>query len=94
MHNRQSVIREELKPVERRLKTLDEHIKQAGYYREFTKINRLYKQQKLKDKEGFYESHRRELTLYEAAERYIKIVVDENIIHAFIKIFFRVRVIV
>jgi hypothetical protein len=46
MHNKQSAIREKLKPVERRLKDLDEHIKQAEYYKEFTKINRLYKQQK------------------------------------------------
>jgi len=72
MHSKQSAIRDDLKPIERRLKTLDEHIKQAEYYREFMKINRLYKQQKPKDKESFYESHRRELTLYEAAERYIK----------------------
>jgi len=72
MHSKQSAIRDDLKPIERRLKTLDEHIKQAEYYREFTKINRLYKQQKPKDKDKFYESHRRELTLYEAAERYFK----------------------
>ena len=72
MHSKQSKIRDELKPIERRLKILDEHIKQTEYYREFTKINRLYKQQKPKNKDAFYESHRRELTLYEAAERYIK----------------------
>ncbi|MCL2427292.1 MAG: MobA/MobL family protein [Oscillospiraceae bacterium] len=72
MHNKQSDIREKLKPMERRLKTLDKHIEQAEYYREFTKINRLYNQQKPKDKEDFFESHRRELTLYQAAERYIK----------------------
>jgi len=54
------------------LKTLDKHIEQSEYYREFTNINRLYNQQKPKDKEGFFETYRRELTLYQAAERYIK----------------------
>jgi len=62
----------ELKPIDRRLKVLDEHIKQAEYYREFANINRLYKQQKPKHQADFYETHRRELTLYEATERYIK----------------------
>jgi len=65
-------IGDELKPIDRRLKVLDEHIRQSEIYREHTKINRLYKQQKPKDKDRFYETHRRELTLYESAERYIK----------------------
>jgi len=60
IHGKQSVIRDELKPIERRLKILDKHIEQAEYYREFSKINSLYKQQKPKDKDGFYESYRRE----------------------------------
>jgi hypothetical protein len=84
MHNKQSALREKLKPMERRLKTLDEHIKQAEYYREFAEINRLYKKQKPKDKDAFYEPHRRELTLYESAERYIKGVLNgrDKIPHA------------
>jgi hypothetical protein len=65
-------IRDELKPIERRLKTLDKHIEQVGYYQEFTKIYKLYKHEKPKNQAAFYESHRRELTLYEAAERYLK----------------------
>ena len=65
-------IGDELKPIDRRLKVLDEHIRQAGLYREFASINKLYKQQKPKQQADFYETHRRELTLYEAAERYIK----------------------
>lgn len=72
MHNKQSEIREKLKPMERRLKTLDEHIKQANLYREHTPINRIYQQQKPKHKEDFFESNRTALTLYQAAERYIK----------------------
>jgi len=76
MHNRQSGIREKLKPMERRMKTLDEHIKQVGYYKEFSKINRRYKQQKPKGKEAFFESHRREMTLFQAAERHLKSVLN------------------
>jgi len=72
MHNKQSEIREKLKPMERRLKTLDEHIKQANLYQEHTPINRVYQQQKPKHKEDFFESNRAALTLYQAAERYIK----------------------
>ena len=72
MHSRQSAIRDKLKPIERRIINLNKHIEQVGYYREFSKINRLYEQQKSKNKNDFYESHRRELTLYETAERYIK----------------------
>ena len=76
MHNRQPAIREKLKPMERRMKTLDEHIKQSKYYKEFTKINRLYKQQKPKDKEDFFEAHRREMTLFQAAERHLQSVLN------------------
>jgi len=72
MHNKQSEIRKELIPKERRLNVLDKHIEQSEYYREFSSINKLYKQQKPKDKTDFYESHRRELTLYQASERYLK----------------------
>jgi len=72
MHNKQSEIREKLKPMERRLKTLDEHIRQANLYREHTPINRIYQQQKPKHKEEFFESNRVALTLHQAAERYIK----------------------
>jgi hypothetical protein len=76
MYNRQSIIGEKLKPMERRLKTLDEHIKQAGYYKEFSKINRLYKKQDPKDKEVFFEANRREMTLFQAAEHYLKSVLN------------------
>ena len=72
MHNKQSEIRDKLKPMERRLKTLDEHIKQANLYREHTPINRIYQQQKPKHKEEFFEGNRAALTLYQAAEHYIK----------------------
>lgn len=38
--------------------------------------NRQYKQQKPKKQEAFYESHRMELTHYEAAERYLNAVMN------------------
>ena len=72
MHVEQGAIHDELKPIDRRLKTLNENIKQSGYIKEFSKINRLYQQQKPKDQPAFFETHRRELTLYQAAERHIK----------------------
>jgi len=72
MHTEQSAILDELKPIDRRLKTLDEHIKQSGYIKEFSAINKQYQQQKPKDQPAFFEKHRRELTLYQAAERHIK----------------------
>lgn len=48
---KQFSIRDELKPIERRLTVLDEHIQQQADY---------------------YETHRHEFTLYEAADRYLK----------------------
>jgi len=72
MHVEQGAIRDELKPIDRRLKDLDENIKQSGYIKEFSAVNREYQKQKSKDQERFFETHRRELTLYQAAERHIK----------------------
>ena len=72
MIGKQIAIRDELKPVERRLKVLDKHLEQVGYYREFSKIYKLYKQQKPNRQADYYESHRRELTLFESANRYLK----------------------
>ena len=54
------------------MKTLDEHIRQSGYIKEFSAVNKKYQQQKPKNQERFFETHRRELTLYQAAERHIK----------------------
>ena len=72
MIDKQFKLRDKLKPVDRRLKVLDGHIKQAEIYREHTNINRLYQQQNPKDKDDFYETHRADLTLYHASERYLK----------------------
>ena len=72
MYAKQFEIRDNLKPLERRLKTLDEHIKQAGYYLEFKKIYGVCKQQKPKHQAVFAEMHHREITLFESADRYLK----------------------
>ena len=72
MHNKQSAIRDKLIPKERRLKALAEHIKQADLYFEHRAIYKMYKAEKPKHQEQFYESNRAPLTLYESAERYLK----------------------
>ena len=61
MIKKQFIIRDELKPIERRLKVLGEHLKQVEHYREYSKIYKLYKEQKPKHQADFYESHRQEL---------------------------------
>ena len=70
MHEKQIELRDKLKPIKRRIKTLDEHITQANIYQRHKDINTLYKQQK--NKEAFYEVHRRAITQFQAAERYFK----------------------
>ena len=72
MLSKQFAIRDELKLIERRLTLLDEHIKQAGIYRKYRPFKQKYNQQKQKQQAQYHEIHRAELTLYEAAERYIK----------------------
>ena len=70
MHEKQNELRDKLKPLKRRIKTLDEHIIQADIYQRHKDINTLYKQQK--NKEAFYSVHRKEITQFQAAERYLK----------------------
>ena len=76
MYGKQSGIAEKMKPIDMRLKTLDEHISNAEKYFQYRDIFKEYKQQKPKKQEAFYESHRMELTHYEAAERYLNAVVN------------------
>jgi len=71
MYRRQNGLRENLKPIERRLKVLQEHIWQAEYYTQFKDIYNKYKQQNPKNQEVFYEDNRAEITLYEAAKKYL-----------------------
>jgi len=69
-------VNEKSKAVEERLKILNPLIKQADFYLQHREINKLYKQQKPKHKDRFYEANRAELTLYEAAERFLKANLD------------------
>lgn len=64
-------VSDRLKKTERRLKTLDEHIRHADNYFKHRDIHRKYRQLKPNKQEAFYETHRTELTLFEAAERYL-----------------------
>jgi hypothetical protein len=61
-----------LKPIERRLKTVDRHIKQAETLAKNKAAYKQYIVQKPKNKEAFYNAHCAEITLYEAADRYLK----------------------
>ena len=71
MFGEQREIAEKLKPIDRRLKTLEGHISNAERYLQYRDIYRKYKQQKPKKQEAFYEAYRMELTHYEAAGRYL-----------------------
>ena len=52
---------------------LDEHIKQSEIYMKYKAVYREYRQiQKPKKREVFYEENRMELTLFEAAKRYLE----------------------
>lgn len=73
MYGKQFDIRDKLKPIERRAKVLDEHIVQADIYLAHKAVYRHYRQEKNpKHKEKYAEAHRAEVTLYEAAEGYLK----------------------
>jgi len=81
MYQKQSDIRGELKPVERRLKVLGEHIKQGENFKKYKPIYEQYqsiepgfadKLFKREPKTEFYEKHRAEITLFEVADRYLK----------------------
>lgn len=66
-----------MKPVELRLQTLDKHIKQAEIYFQYKDVYKQYRQEKNpKKKEAFAENHRMEITLYEAAKRYLESVLN------------------
>ena len=74
-------VNEKTKTIEDRLKKLNSLIKQADLYLQHREINNLYKQQKPKHKDRFYETLRTALTLYEAAERFLKANLDGKILN-------------
>lgn len=61
-----------LKMLDRRLKTLDEHFRQTGNYSKYSGLHRQHQQLPPRKQAAFYERHRAELTLYEAAEAYLR----------------------
>ena len=72
MIGRQMEIRDKLKPIDRRVKVLDEHIRQTDNYGKYKSVYKQYQQQKPTKKEAFAEAHRAELALYETANGYLK----------------------
>lgn len=60
-----------LNRIDRRIKTLDEHIQEAGYYREHKDVYAQYQQIKRPKKQAaFREQFYTGIALYEAAKRY------------------------
>ena len=76
MYGQVGGISDGLKKVERRLKTLDEHIRHADNYVEHRALYKQYNQVKPKYQTDFYERNRTGLALYEAAQQYLKPVLN------------------
>ena len=73
MIGEQMNIRDELKPVERRLTVLAEHIRQADTYLKHKSVYSQYQQEKNpKKKSALSQKHEPEIILCAAAERYLK----------------------
>ncbi len=66
----------QLKTRERRIKVLTEHIKQAEIYHKYISIHKQYMQEKPKKQDDFYQRHPTEITLFDAADRYLKQVMN------------------
>ena len=71
MQDRLDDIRRSVKYIERRVNTLDEHIRQGEIYTDHLKLYGQYQQQKPRKQAVFYEAHRAELMLFESAKRYL-----------------------
>jgi hypothetical protein len=71
MYMEQDDLRERLKPIERRMKALAEHIKQGETYLAHRPLCEQYQNQKPRKRNKFYEANRAGLAPYKAAERYL-----------------------
>jgi len=71
MYQEQKGIRDQLSPIERRLKTLALHIRQGDAYEKHRPVYEQYASLKGRKQKKFREGHRAELEIYEAAERYL-----------------------
>jgi hypothetical protein len=73
MHGEIQMIRDELKPVERRKNTLDKHIEQAEIYKMHKAVHDKYRQeQNPKRRNAFYQKHTAGIILFEAVDRYLE----------------------
>ena len=99
MTDKQYSIRDELKKVERRIATLDEHLRHSGNFKGYRGIKaqyeKLYAQYTAIQKAGglfverkaqkaldaaneYYETNRPQIVMYEAAEKYLRDVLQER----------------
>jgi hypothetical protein len=99
MHGKLHSISEELKKVNRRIDTLNEHIKYSEYFKEHRSLKRQYDtlyskytaaknetgflaerkaKKALDDANSFYEANRAGLTLFDAADKYLRGVLQEH----------------
>jgi len=71
MYNQLDDVQGTVKYIERRVNTLDEHIRQGGIYLVHRELYAEYQQLKSRKQTVFYEAHRAELMMFEAAKRYL-----------------------
>ena len=64
-------IRRSVKYIDRRLDTLDEHIRQGEIYLKRRELYQQYQQLKPKKQVAFFEANRAELVLFESARHYL-----------------------
>jgi len=76
MIHRQFDITGELKPINRRLDNLVEHIRQSENYFGFKDIYNEYQKLKPRKQPKFYEAHKQEITLYESTKAYLSDVMN------------------
>jgi len=76
LRNRHKEAKVKFDKTERRLNTLHKHIHHAENHRKYRKVYDEYNQQKPKKQEAFLKAHHEEITLYEAADKYLTAVLN------------------
>jgi len=71
MQNQLDDLRGSMKYIERRLTTLDEHIRQGDVYLKNRELYAEYQRLSPRKQPKFYEAHRAELMIFEATKRYL-----------------------
>jgi len=71
MQNQLDDMRGSMKYIERRLTTLDEHIRQGEVYLKHRELYAEYQRLSSRKQPKFYEEHRAELMVFETAKRYL-----------------------